>query len=65
LVNTQDFAEQEWDSLRMDCLKKEALRHFAIENSRMEFPSHAACLADVITFFDHRSINDEIAFITV
>ena len=60
LVKTQDFAEQEWDSLLMDCLKKEALRHF--ENSRVEFPSHAAYFADLITFFDRRSINDERKF---
>ena len=65
LVKTQDFAEQEWDSFLMDCLKKEALRHF--ENSRLEFPSYAAYFADLVTFFDHRSINDErnFTFITV
>ena len=55
LVKTQDFAEQEWDSLLMDCLKKEALWHF--KNSRLEFPSHAAYFADLITFFDQRKFH--------
>ena len=44
----------------MDCLKKEALRHF--EKSRLEFPSHVAYFADLITFFDHKLINDERKF---
>ena len=35
LAINQNFSEQEWDALLMDCLKKEALKHF--ENSRVKF----------------------------
>ena len=57
LATTQNFPEREWDSLLMDCLKKEALKHF--ENSRMKFPSHKLYFQALISFFDHRSANDE------
>ena len=35
LATTQNFPESEWDSLLMDSLKKEALKHF--ESSRRKF----------------------------
>ena len=38
LATTQKFPESEWDSLLMDSLKKEALKHF--ESSRRKFTSH-------------------------
>ena len=41
----------------MDCLKKEALKHF--ENSRMKFQSHKLYSQALIFFFDHRSASDE------
>ena len=57
LATNQNFPEREWDSLLMDCLKKEALKHF--ENSRMKFQSHKLYFQALISFFDHRSVNDE------
>ena len=57
LATTQKFPESEWDSLLMDSLKKEALKHF--ESSRRKFTSHNSYFKDFIEFFDHRSVLDE------
>ena len=57
LAINQNFSEQEWDALLMDCLKKEALKHF--ENSRVKFRTHKLYFQALISFFDHRSSNDE------
>jgi hypothetical protein len=59
LATTQKFPESEWDSLLMDSLKKEALKHF--ESSRRKFTTHSsyAYFKDLIEFFDHRSVLDE------
>ena len=57
LVTTQKLPESEWDSLLMDSLKKEALKHF--ESSRRKFTSHNSYFKDFIEFFDHRSVLDE------
>ena len=57
LANTQNFLESEWDALLMDCIKKEALKHF--ESSRRKFQTHKAYFKDLIEFFDHRSVLDE------
>ena len=57
LATTQKFPESEWDSLLMDSLKKEALKHF--ESSRRKFTSHNSYFKDFIEFFDHGSVLDE------
>ena len=57
LATTQNFLETEWDALLMDCLKKDALKHF--ESSRQKFVTHKACFKDLIQFFDNRSVLDE------
>ena len=41
----------------MDCLKREALKHF--ESSRRKFQTHKAYFKDLIEFFDHRSVLDK------
>ena len=57
LATTQKFLESEWDSLLMDSLKKDVLKHF--ESSRRKFSSHQSYFKDLIEFFDHRSVMDE------
>ena len=57
LATTQNFPETEWDALLMDCLKKDALKHF--ESSRRKFSTHKHYFKDLIQFFDNRSVLDE------
>ena len=59
-MENQKYQEEEWDSLLMDCLKKEALTHF--ETSRSNFDSTQDYFKDLIKFFDNRSLNDEKRF---
>jgi hypothetical protein len=60
LMENQKYHEEEWDSLLMDCLNKEALMHF--ETSRSNFDSTQDYFKDLIKFFDNRSLNDEKRF---
>ena len=57
LMENQRYDQDEWDALLMDCLKKEALKHF--EGTRDSFNNCTDYLNDLITFFDRRSINDQ------
>ena len=59
-MENQKYHEEEWDSLLMDCLNKEALMHF--ETSRSNFDSTQDYFKDLIKFFDNRSLNDEKRF---
>ena len=56
-MENQRYDQDEWDALLMDCLKKEALKHF--EGTRDSFDNCTDYLNDLITFFDRRSINDQ------
>ena len=63
LMGNQKYHEEEWDSLLMDCLEREALIHF--ETSRSNFDSTQDYFMDLIKFFDNRTLNDEKRYYNV
>ena len=52
LMENQRNQEEEWDALLMDCLKKEALKHFG--STRDFFDSSRDYFSNLIQFFDNR-----------